>query len=387
MLEAVIEPRKGSRPRCSKCGRPGPTYDHRPERMWRFVALWAMPFFLVYRPRRVDCPRCGVCCERIPWASGKRRLCDVMRLFLTQWARRLSWREVAEIFAVSWAAMCMAPCSGRWDYGLRHRCLEGVRALGVDEIFVGRREKFWTLVYQIDEGSRRLLWVGRDRTAKTFEGFFEQFGAKFCEGIAFLCSDMWRPYLDVAAQCVPQALHILDPFHVVKRMNEAIDVIRREESRAMAAAGLDARPAHPDARTRTQLAAHDAGLRAGGRLPAFLDLCVAAVGGALSRRVVPAHDAQPPGTAQEDSAQPASAPATAAELLRDEESLSERRRGGAQQQGQTDRETLLRLPHSRSPGSRSLPCSWKTPRTGVYAQFLLSRPLLDVVLWTARANR
>ncbi len=72
------------------------------------------------------------------------------------------------------------------DYRLRHRCLEGVRALGVDEIFVGsRKEKFWTLVYQIDEGSRRRLWVGRDRTPKTIEEFFEHFGTKFCEGIAF----------------------------------------------------------------------------------------------------------------------------------------------------------------------------------------------------------
>ena len=237
VLEAVVAARKGCKPRCGKCGRPGPTYDHQAERMWRFVSLWAIPFFLVYRPRRVDCGRCGIRTERIPWASGRRRICDAMRLFLAQWARRLSWRETAEIFAVSWADV---HASVQWvvAYGLRHRSLEGVRALGVDEIHVGRREKFWTLVYQIDEGSRRLLWVGRDRTTKTFEDFFEQFGMPFCEGIAFICSDMWKPYLDVAAQCIPHALHILDRFHIVKKMNEAIDIVRREETRALAAAGL-----------------------------------------------------------------------------------------------------------------------------------------------------
>jgi hypothetical protein len=40
--------------------------------------------------------------------------------------------------------------------------LSGVVALGVDEIHVGRKEKFWTLIYQFDEPCKRLLWVGRE---------------------------------------------------------------------------------------------------------------------------------------------------------------------------------------------------------------------------------
>ncbi len=237
VLEAVVVPRKGCRPRCPKCGRAGPTYDHQPERVLRFVPLWAMPFLLLYRPRRVDCPRCGIHTEAVPWATGKLRICDAMRLFLATWARRLSWRETAEVFAVSWADVYGAV---KWvvDHGLRHRCLEGVRALGVDEIHVGRKEGFWTVVYQIDEGCRRLLWVGRDRTIGTMEDCFTHFGLAFCERIRFVCSDMWRPYIDVAAECLPNALHILDRFHIVKKMNEAIDEIRRGESRALAEAGL-----------------------------------------------------------------------------------------------------------------------------------------------------
>ena len=164
VLEVAIEPRKGSRGRCGQCGRPGATYDHQSERMWRFVPLWAFVVFLVYTPRRIACARCGIRAERIPWATGKLRICDAMRLFLAHWARRLSWRETAAVFAVSWADVYGAV---KWvvDYGLRHRCLEGVHALGIDEIHVGRKEKFWTVVYQIDEGCRRLLssWKGSQR--------------------------------------------------------------------------------------------------------------------------------------------------------------------------------------------------------------------------------
>ncbi len=150
----------------------------------------------------------------------------------------LSWAEVARVFRVGWADVY---ASVKWvvDYGIQHRDLSGVKALGVDEIHVGKKDKFWTLVYQIDDHCKRLLWVGRDRTEKTFELFFEVFGKEFCSAIGFICSDMWKPYLKVAAHYLPQALHILDRFHIVKKLNAAIDEIRREETRARAQAGLD----------------------------------------------------------------------------------------------------------------------------------------------------
>jgi transposase len=190
--------------------------------------------------------------------------------------------------------------------------LSGVVALGVDEIHVGRKEKFWTLVYQIDEHCKRLLWVGRDRTEKTFETFFEKFGAEFCAGIGFLCSDMWKPYLNAAARWTPAALRILDRFHIVKKLNEAIDEIRRQESRALEQAGLapllkkmrwaflkrrrnwDPFPAPPHARPRRQRLAHDARLHSGGGFPALLDLLLAQLGRAFSRCLVQERDAKPP---------------------------------------------------------------------------------------------
>jgi transposase len=238
VILAEVRERKGSRGRCSECGRQGPGYDRLAERKWRFVPLWGMIVFLAYAPRRIDCRFCGPTVERLPWSSGKFRICEVFRLFLAKWARHLSWAETAEIFSVGWADVYGAV---RWvvDYGLENRDLTGVTALGVDEIHVGKKEKFWTLVYQIDDHCTRLLWIGYDRTEKTFDSFFESFGPAFCSGIAFICSDMWKPYLNAAARWVPAALRILDRFHIVKKLNEAIDEIRREETRTRAAAGLE----------------------------------------------------------------------------------------------------------------------------------------------------
>lgn len=108
-----------------------------------------------------------------------------------------------------------------------------IRALGVDEIAYSRGHQYLTLVYQIEAGLVRLLWVGKERTVKTFEGFFDRLGQEVCAGVEFLCSDMWRPYIRVIRERCSKAVHILDRFHIVAKMNEALDDVRAEEARAL----------------------------------------------------------------------------------------------------------------------------------------------------------
>lgn len=238
VIEIGIEPRKGSKALCGNCHRPAPGYDRCPEiRRWQFISLWAISVFFLYRPRRVECQRCGVRVEHLPWASGRLRLCNALRVFLAQWARLLSWREVAERFGVSWADVYGAV---KWvvRYGLRHRDLNGITALGVDEVCVGKG-KFWLVLYQIDEGARRLLWIGKDRKGSTLEVLFNRLGRARLYQVRYICSDLWMPYLAVIAQRLPYALHILDRFHIRKNLSEAIDQIRRAETAALARAGIE----------------------------------------------------------------------------------------------------------------------------------------------------
>jgi transposase len=238
VIEIGIEPRKGSKALCGNCRRPAPGYDRCPEkRRWQFISLWAISVFFLYQPRRVECPRCGVRVEHLPWASGRMRLCNALRVFLAQWARLLSWREVAERFNVSWADVYGAV---KWvvRYGLRHRDLSGITALGVDEVCVGKG-KFWLVLYQIDEGVRRLLWIGKDRKGATLEVLFNRLGRTLLYQVRYICSDLWQPYLAVIAKRLPYALHILDRFHIRKNLSEAIDQIRRAETAALSRAGLE----------------------------------------------------------------------------------------------------------------------------------------------------
>jgi transposase len=71
-------------------------------RRFEFVPLWGIPVFFLYAMRRVNCQRCGVRVESVPWARGKHTLTDAYMQFLATWAKRLSWQEVAAIFQTSW---------------------------------------------------------------------------------------------------------------------------------------------------------------------------------------------------------------------------------------------------------------------------------------------
>lgn len=65
------------------------------------------------------------------------------------------------------------------------------------------------------------LWIGPDRTAKTLLQFFRFIGKERCARVQFVCSDMWQAYVKVIAKKVPQAIHILDRFHVMHSMTSA----------------------------------------------------------------------------------------------------------------------------------------------------------------------
>lgn len=231
-IEVPIEPRANGRPVCSGCGQRRPGYDRLRPRRFEFVPLWQIAVVFVYALRRVDCPACGVVVERVPWGSGKSRLTTTYQWFLAGWARRLSWQEVATVFHTTWEHVRdSVRYAVRW--GLVHRDLQGVTAIGVDEIQWRRGHRYLTLVYQIDAGCRRLLWIGRERTEESLRHGLELLGESFCNGLRYVCSDMWQPYLQVLTEQAGGAIHVLDRFHIMKQLGEAIDQVRAGEARRM----------------------------------------------------------------------------------------------------------------------------------------------------------
>jgi len=229
--------RAHSSPICSGCGRRRPGYDSLAPRLFEFVPLWGIQVFFLYALRRVNCRLCGVKVEAVPWADGKNTLTKVYMQFLAKWAKRLSWKEVAQCFRTSWEKVFR---SVEWSvqWGLAHRNMSSIRSIGVDEVLWHRGHKYLTIVYQIDNDCKRLLWVGKDRTIRTLLRFFRAFGKERSGQLLFVCTDMWKPYLKVIAKKASQAIHVLDRFHIAMHMNKAIDEVRAQETRDLKAKGF-----------------------------------------------------------------------------------------------------------------------------------------------------
>ena len=220
---------------CSICERPAPTYDHLPRRDWRHVAPWQIVMRFFYAPRRVCCAVHGVRVEAMPWSEGKRPWTRAMMVFLARWGRRLSWRETAQAFDVSWEAVYR---SVAWivEWGLAHRVLAGITAIGLDELHWRKGKQsanFLTLIYQVDEGCRRLLWVGLRRTERSLRQGLKTLGVEVVAGLRVVVSDMWRPYLAVVRKHLSHAVQILDRFHLTALLNKAVDQVRRGEGYAL----------------------------------------------------------------------------------------------------------------------------------------------------------
>lgn len=239
-LEVHIRPRSNSRPVCSSCRRPGPVYDHQPAaRRFEFVPFWGLAVFFVYRMRRVDCAPCGrVVVEHVPWGDGKHQTTTTYRWFLADWAKRLSWQEAALVFHTSWQTVFR---SVRYavHWGIAHDTWNNVVSIGIDEIAWRKGHKYLTLVYQIDEGRKRLLFIAQERTKEALHRFFDLLTPEQIAALKFVVSDMWQNYLDVVQERAGQTVHILDRFHVMKKLNEAVDQVRRDESRRLKADGYE----------------------------------------------------------------------------------------------------------------------------------------------------
>jgi transposase len=230
-IEITVEPHGGIPRRCSRCQRPAPGYDRLPERRWLFVPLWGIATWFCYAPRRVNCAGHGVVVEYIPWSTGKRPVtCAMMGFLALLGATAELAGNGARVPDQLGSSVSVGGMFVEW--GLAHRQLHGVESIGVDEIHWGRglkADNFLTVIYQIDAQCRRLLWVGRRRSQATLRRGLKARGPEVVKGLRFVCSDMWKPYLQVIATHIGHALHVLDRYHITSHLNQAVDQVRRTE--------------------------------------------------------------------------------------------------------------------------------------------------------------
>nr|WP_010584098.1 ISL3 family transposase [Schlesneria paludicola] len=83
------------------------------------------------------------------------------------------------------------------------------------------------------------MWIGRERTEVSLTKLFRILPDDVRQGIQFVCSDMWKPYLKVIAEQANNAVHVLDRFHLMVHFNKALDEVRANEARQLKRDGYE----------------------------------------------------------------------------------------------------------------------------------------------------
>jgi transposase len=175
----------------------------------------------------VKCPDCGVKIEKVPLLPSKAPFSKRFEDAVGQACESAAARQVARRFGL--AESTVRAIDLRYlERGAASRRKPALRQMGVDEIHIGKKEKFLTVVCNLETGEA--LWFGRERKKETLDAFFqEELSTRQRRGIEAVCVDMWEPFRLSLEEWVPQCRIVYDKFHIMQHANEAIDEVRRAE--------------------------------------------------------------------------------------------------------------------------------------------------------------
>jgi transposase len=200
-------------------------YDRRVRR-WRHLDAAGTKLWLEYEISRLDCHRCQrVRTEEVPWARPGARHSRDLQDVVAFMAQHTDKTTITKLLRISWEAVAKIVIDVVADQ-LDATRLDGLLRIGVDEVSYRKGHRYLTVVADHNRAGA-VAWVGEGRKAKTLEAFYDELGEEGCAALEAVSLDMGLAYATATTNRAPQARQCVDPFHVVKLANEAINKARR----------------------------------------------------------------------------------------------------------------------------------------------------------------
>lgn len=222
----IVEAALRGRSRCSGCGRKRSRYDRLKASRCRHLDLGARRLFIEIAKWRVDCPKCGVVVEELPWADADSRFTKAFEDQVAWLVQRCDQTTVSKLMRVAWRTV------GRIVERVVRRLRKPVnwkkvRAIGIDELSYRKGHRYLTLVTDLETGAH--IWGKEGKSAATVDAFFDEIGSKACARIEVVAMDMNGAYESVVKRRLGGAVIVYDRFHVQQLVGAAVDKTRREE--------------------------------------------------------------------------------------------------------------------------------------------------------------
>lgn len=225
--------------RCRSCGCRRVHLHEWRQRFWKAAPLGLTPVFVTMKTPRVKCLQCGGKTWHQPaFVEGQRRITKGFERGLEAWLSRLTIQDAVEVFGVSWNTVCEIDI--RRLKKLSRPGLTGLRRLAIDEVYLGKRHKFVTLVVDLD--TRAVVSVAPGRGQAGLQGFFLRLKRADAK-IEAVATDMAGGYIAAVLKYLPKARLVFDP--AVERTGPCDQADEREADHPAPrpAPGVDRQPA------------------------------------------------------------------------------------------------------------------------------------------------
>jgi transposase len=212
---------------CSGCGRGIGEPADVTEREVRDLPCFEYRTTVAIELYRVRCPDCGLKIEKVDQLPSKAPFSKRFEEAVGEACESASARRVALRFRLPGSTVRAIDLRylERWSAGRRKPAL---RQMGVDEIYLGKKTKFVTVVSNLQTGEP--LWFGKERKKETLDEFFRsQLSERQRGRIEVACVDMWKPFQLSIEDWAPCCKIVYDKFHIMQHANQAVDEVRRAE--------------------------------------------------------------------------------------------------------------------------------------------------------------
>jgi transposase len=197
------------------------------ERTWRHLYAWNVATWVQAPLRRVNCRRCGIRVERVPWAHRGARLTRDLEKEVLQRVRETPIQGVCRQMELHWTTV-MRLILRRVEESAAKRFRQRMLRIGVDEISYGRgQRKYLTIVWDHDHG--HVVWIGKGREEQTLAAFFAKLGPRRSRRLVCVTMDMADGYIAAVRKHAPQADLVFDRFHIQRHLLNAVDEVRKAE--------------------------------------------------------------------------------------------------------------------------------------------------------------
>lgn len=241
VVEAITQERQGLRSRlivdikrvqeefvCSDCGYMSSKGIAYRTREIQHLSCWQHLSYLRFQQYRVDCPHCGLKVETLPFIQRYSRVSTMLGNLVYELCKVMTNKAVG-IFQGLDDSTIKAIDKEKLQEKQANRPLDGISALGVDEIFIGGKRCLHLISDLNGPRGPELIYIGDGHKEKNLKKFWKWFGRERTKLIKVAVMDMWRGFFNSFKANCPGIVIVFDKFHVIQHLLDALNKVRQQE--------------------------------------------------------------------------------------------------------------------------------------------------------------